>query len=436
MKALILAAGKGVRLRPLTETRPKPLIPVLCRPILEWHLKAISSIPYIDEVGIVVSYMKEKIKEYLDNRWDNSKTKIILIDQEAELGTGDAIIKGLEALGASGKTLIVYGDLFLGDWSIYKRLTENNKNAIVAVPVDNPREYGVIMIGEGNVFRSVVEKPSVPPSNLANAGIYFLDADDILKNKDVKPSPRGEIEFTDILNRIAGESEILIHKIGKGCWVDIGRPWNLLDASRIALEKAEGYVKGRIEPYVMIDGKVIIEEGAKIKSFTHIEGPAYIGRDAAVGPHTRIRPYTSICEGARVGFSVEIKNSIILEHAHVSHLSYVGDSIIGEYANFGAGTITANLRFDDKPVKVMIKDEKLSSGRRKLGAIVGGYVKTGINVSLMPGVKIGSYSWIAPGAIVDVDVPARSFYKWKGEALIEPLKQNSQMDDENEDFHR
>jgi len=108
-----------------------------------------------------------------------------------------------------------------------------------------------------------------------------------------------------------------------------------------------------------------------------------------------------------------------MENVHVAHLSYIGDSILCENVNFGAGTITANLRFDDKPVKMMIKDQLVSTGRRKLGAVVGGYVKTGINVSLMPGVKVGSYSWIAPGAVVYRDIPSKKFYRWIGNYIIE-----------------
>ncbi len=179
---------------------------------------------------------------------------------------------------------------------------------------------------------------------------------------------------------------------------------------------------GVIESNVSIKGNnIVIEDGALIRSGTYIEGPVYIGSGAVIGPNARIRPYSVICNDSVVGFSVEVKESLIMEHVHVSHLSYVGDSIICEGVNFGAGTITANLRFDDKPVKVTIKDRRVSTGRRKFGAIIGGCVKTGINVSLMPGVKVGSYSWIAPGAVVYEDVPPRSFLRFKIEYYIEPL---------------
>ena len=421
MKAVILAAGKGKRLRPLTETRPKPLIPIMCKPLIDWHIEALLNTGSIDEIVIVASYMKEKLEEHIRDKWSNVKIRIV--DQGEALGTGDAVVKGIEALKTRDRILIVYGDLFLGNWNIYRELVSNNKDMIVGVRVDNPREYGVL-IRSNDIFKGVIEKPDNPPSNLVNAGIYFIDSRLIIENKDIEPSPRGELEFTDILNKIADKSEIHIYTINRENWIDIGRPWNLLEANKLALRKIKTRINGRIEQNVVIKGNVIVEKDAIIRSFTSIKGPAYIGKGAVIGPNARIRPYTSICEEARIGVSVEVKESIVFEHTHISHLGYVGDSIIGEHVNFGAGTITANLRFDDKPVKMIIKGKRVSSGRRKLGAVVGGYVKTGINVSLMPGIKIGSGSWIAPGAVVDHDVPAHSFYKWKGVAYIEPLRKD------------
>ncbi len=419
MKAVILAAGKGTRLLPITETRPKPLMPIMCKPLIEWQLEALSRIKGLEEIVIVVSYMKDKVMKYLDNH--PLRDKIVFIDQGEELGTGDAVVKAIENAGVSGKTLIVYGDLFLGDWNILEEIVRSNTNSIVGVAVDNPQDYGVLIV-EDEVFKGVIEKPENPPSNIVNAGIYYLDADTIIAHKDIKPSPRGELEFTDILNSIADESEIRVYSIDKSMWIDIGLPWNLLEANKLALEKIELEIKGRIEQNVVIKGRVFIDEDALVRSFTYIEGPAYIGKNAVIGPNARIRPYTSICEGTRIGFSVEVKESIVMEHTHISHLAYVGDSIICENVNFGAGTITANLRFDDKPVKMIIKGRRVSSGRRKLGAVVGAGVKTGINVSLMPGAKIGSNSWIAPGAVVYHDIPSNSFYKWRGEGYIEALK--------------
>jgi len=424
VKAVILAAGKGVRLRPITETRPKPLIPVLCKPLLLWHLDyLLTNSSLFDEIIIVVNYLKEKIIDAV--RKHPLHELIRFIEQGEELGTGDAVYKAIKDLDDNEEVLVIYSDLFIADKELYGKILRTEGNVVVGVVHENPSEYGVL-IEENGLLKSIIEKPAMPPSNLVNAGIYKFRVGDLRPYlENLKPSVRGELEFTDALtNAVLNNTIIRILKLDGSKWIDIGLPWNILDANKMAfkyLVKGSKF-NGVIESNVSIKGNnIVIEDGALIRSGTYIEGPVYIGSGAVIGPNARIRPYSVICNDSVVGFSVEVKESLIMEHVHVSHLSYVGDSIICEGVNFGAGTITANLRFDDKPVKVTIKDRRVSTGRRKFGAIIGGYVKTGINVSLMPGVKVGSYSWIAPGAVVYEDVPPRSFLRFKIEYYIEPL---------------
>ncbi len=426
MKAIILAAGKGIRLRPITETRPKPLIPVLCKPLLLWHLDyLLANSSLFDEVRIVVNYLKERIIDAVSKH--PLHEHIRFIEQGEELGTGDAVYKAIKDLDDDEEVLVIYSDLFIADRELYGKVLRTEGNVVVGVIHENPSEYGVL-IEENGLLKSIIEKPATPPSNLVNAGIYKFRVGDLRPYLEgLKPSVRGELEFTDALtNAVVNNTIIRILELDGSKWIDIGLPWNILDANKMAfkyLVKASKF-NGVIEPNVSIKGSnIVIEKGALVRSGTYIEGPVYIGSGSVIGPNARIRPYSVICNDSVVGFSVEVKESLIMEHVHVSHLSYVGDSIICEGVNFGAGTITANLRFDDKPVKVNIKDNRVSTGRRKFGAIVGGYVKTGVNVSLMPGVKIGSYSWIAPGAVVYEDVPPRSFLRSRIEYYIEPLSQ-------------
>ena len=419
MKALILAAGKGERLRPITETRPKPLIPILCKPLIEWQINAIEEYLSVDEIVVVVSYLKDKVEEFLSKL--NVKTRINVIDQGRELGTGDAVLKGIRDMSVDEEVLIIYGDIFLENWQILTSLATTEGNVVVATEVDDPSNYGVLLVENGKLV-GLVEKPDKPISNLVNTGLYKLRVGDIVKHKDIELSPRGELEFTDILLRIARESGVKVVSIPSNTWIDIGMPWNVIEANKMALKNLKHVVKGNVEEHVVIKGPVYIGDNTLIRAGSYIEGPVYIGRNADIGPNARIRPYTVICDGSRIGFSVEVKESIIMENVHASHLSYIGDSIICEGVNLGAGKITANLRFDDKPVKMTIKGKRVSSGRRKLGAVIGAYVKTGINVSLMPGVKIGSYSWIAPGAVVYHDVPAKTFYRVETKYFINELE--------------
>jgi bifunctional UDP-N-acetylglucosamine pyrophosphorylase/glucosamine-1-phosphate N-acetyltransferase len=179
----------------------------------------------------------------------------------------------------------------------------------------------------------------------------------------------------------------------------------MLEANERLLMNFTPQVKGTVEPSVVIKGPVWLEETACIRSGSYIDGPAYIGEKSVVGPNARIRPCTSIGDEVNLGTSCEVKNSIIMSGSKVPHLSYIGDSVIGEKCNLAAGTITANIRLDEEPVTVNVKGKCVSSGMNKLGTIMGDQVQTGINSSIMPGVKIGASSYIGPGAVVYNDVP-------------------------------
>jgi bifunctional UDP-N-acetylglucosamine pyrophosphorylase/glucosamine-1-phosphate N-acetyltransferase len=163
---------------------------------------------------------------------------------------------------------------------------------------------------------------------------------------------------------------------------------------------------GTVESGAIMKGRVFIDEGALIKSGSYVEGPVYCGKGSKVGPHARIRPFTSLEANVVVGVGCDIKNSIIMKGSKIPHLSYIGDSILGEHCNLGAGTITANVRFDKRTIRISIKNQLVDSGLEKLGVIMGDHVETGINVSLMPGVRVGSGSWVGPGAVVSKDLPS------------------------------
>jgi UDP-N-acetylglucosamine diphosphorylase/glucosamine-1-phosphate N-acetyltransferase len=205
-------------------------------------------------------------------------------------------------------------------------------------------------------------------------------------------------------------------EISKADWFDIGRPWDLLDANVWALKRMQHRVLGNVEEGAHLIGPVSVAETARVRSGAYIEGPCFIDEGADVGPNCFIRPYTSIGRNARVGNACEVKNSLIMDGTHVGHLSYVGDSILCEKCNLGAGTITANLRFDDAPVKMMIKDQVVDTGRRKLGTILGDNVKTGIGALLMPGVKVGNDSWVGAGFMVERDLPPNTVALLKSRA--------------------
>jgi len=157
---------------------------------------------------------------------------------------------------------------------------------------------------------------------------------------------------------------------------------------------------GKMQKNVIIENNVQIGKGTTVKNGAYIIGPMIIGEDCEIGPHCLIRPSTYVGDGCKVGGASEVKNSIIMNGSHVPHHNYVGDSVIGERCNLGSGTKIANLRLDEKEIKVAYKGQEIDTGLRKLGAIIGDDVKTGINASIDVGTIIGENAFIGPGAMV------------------------------------
>jgi UDP-N-acetylglucosamine diphosphorylase/glucosamine-1-phosphate N-acetyltransferase len=411
MKAVVLAAGEGVRLQPITATRPKHLIKVGGKPILEYCLDALRA-SGITEFIIVTHYMGDAIRSFFGGG-ERLGLKISYVEQAEVLGTGNAV-STVES-HVDGDFVLVYGDLLFAPEAMANvvQLYEAEKpSAVMAVvPVETPESYGIVEIAAGNAVKRIVEKPGLgeAPSNLANAGLYVFSNEIFGKLRQTKASVRGEWELTDAVSLLAkDEKTVLAAEVAKGDWLDIGRPWDLLEANGWALKRMEHKVYGTVENGAHLIGPVTVAETARIRSGAYIEGPAFIDEGSDIGPNCFIRPCTSIGKNVRVGNACEIKNCIIMDGTHVGHLSYVGDSILGERCNLAAGTITANLRLDDGPVKMLVKGEVVDTGRRKLGAILGDNVKTGINALLMPGVKVGVNSWVGVNFTVHRDLPANT----------------------------
>jgi len=410
MKAVILAAGEGVRLQPVTSTRPKHLIKVGGRPILEHCLNVLKS-SGIDEAVIVVHYMADQIRQHFGNG-EKFGLRIEYVEQKTIAGTGNAV-SAVEPY-VKDAFLLVYGDLLFTTEAVKKVITLHQKEKPVAtlavVPVGRPENYGIVELENEMQIKRIIEKPKREEtlSNLANAGIYVFSTEIFGKIRETSASIRGELEITDAISLLLNEKTILASKLSLDDWMDIGRPWDLLEANRWVLARMKHKVGGLIEEGAHLVGPVTVAESARVRSGSYIEGPTFIDEDSDIGPNCYIRPCTSIGKKVRVGNACEIKNSIIMDNAHVGHLSYVGDSILGEHCNLGAGTVTANYRLDAGTIKMMVRDKIVDSDRTKLGAILGDNVKAGINALFMPGVKVGVNSWVGPNLIVERDLPSNT----------------------------
>ena len=392
MQAIILAAGEGSRMRPLTAKRPKVMLPIAGRPLLE-HIVMRAKDAGIDRIILVVGYGAESIKAYFS---DGSilGVNIDYAIQDRQLGTGHALLSA-ESL-SENRFVVLNGDI-LPDVETLKEMIRYGELAVAAQRVSHPNRYGVFLT-EGEYIRSVIEKSPSPPSDLANVGIYLFSNEIFDAMRLARLSQRKEYELTDGLNILAAKEKI--RKFEVKDWMEIGRPWDILNANEKLLPKLKQYNVGEIEPGAVLKGPIQIDKGSIIRSGAYIIGPVIIVHDCDVGPNCYIRPFTCIGNDIRIGNAVEVKNSSIMDGTKIGHLSYVGDSVIGENCNFGAGTIVSNLRHDGANIKSFIKGQRIDSERRKLGVIMGDDVKTGINTTILPGTVIESGFRGSPAAIL------------------------------------
>ncbi|AEH37695.1 bifunctional sugar-1-phosphate nucleotidylyltransferase/acetyltransferase [Halopiger xanaduensis] len=392
MKAVVLTAGEGTRIRPLSASVPKPMLPVADRPLAAHTVDAAVDAG-ADEIVLVVGYRAETVRDYFGSEYRGVPVSYAV--QEEQAGTADAVNAAREHL--EGPFAVLNGDN-LYDPAAIDRLFEACP-AVCAVEVDEPSNYGVLSTTDGTIT-DIVEKPADPPTNLANAGAYAFPAD-AREWLDVPASERGEHEITDVLGRVIDEYAVTPVTLER--WMDVGRPWELLEANEWKIGELERRLDGAVSDDAHLEGDVVVEEGATVKPGVVIEGPALIRSGATVGPNAYVRGATLIDEGAKVGNGVEVKNSVLSPGATVGHLSYVGDSVLGRDVNFGAGTTVANLRHDEADIEFTVKGDRVSTGRRKFGVVAGDDAKTGINTSLTPGLKLDTGATTTPGEVVERD---------------------------------
>lgn len=397
LDVLILAAGEGTRMRPLTANIPKPLLPVAGKPFLEHTILALRD-SGLKDIRILIGWKDHKIQEYFG---DGTKfgVNISYLEQEKRLGTAHAV--GMAKGKIRNDFLCINGDVVMNSMQI-KQVTsffmEKGENIMMTTKVDNPSIYGIVESDSSSRVRRIIEKPKNFIGNLANAGVYVFKPEIFDTIDKTQQSPRGEYEITDSLQILADMNRVYAY-VAENC-IDVTHPWDILTANEYLMKTVKTRIDGTLDKNVTIKGEVIIGKGTIVRSGTYIIGPVIVGEHSEIGPNCLIRPSTCIGNNCKVGNACEVKNTIIMDDTHVPHLNYVGDSVIGERCNLGAGTKVANLRFDDRPISATHGGRTLSTGRRKLGVIMGDDVQTGINSSIDAGTIIGENTLIGPGAFV------------------------------------
>lgn len=390
MQAVILAAGEGTRMRPLTDGTPKPMLPVADRPLVA-HTADAAVAAGVEELVFVVGYRADAVRSYFGESYRS--VPVTYAVQSEQLGTAHAVRAARDAL--SGPFAVLNGD-DLYDRESLATLLSADPGAVGTYDVEDPRPYGVFEF-DGETVTGVVEKPADPPSNRVNVGAYVFPAE-AREWLDVPESQRGEYELTDVLERVIERRTVRSVPIDR--WLGVGRPWELLAANEWKLAELERDLAGDVASDADLRGTVLVEAGATVEPGVVMEGPVLVRTGASVGPNAYLRGATLLGEDVHVGNGVEIKNSVIRRGTNVPHLSYVGDSVLGRDANLGAGTTVANLRHDDRPVRLTVKGERVSTGRRKFGVVVGDGAKTGIDTALNAGVTLGSGARTEPGETV------------------------------------
>lgn len=391
MKAVILAAGEGSRLRPFTNTIPKPLIKIYNKPIIEHNLENIYK--YVREIEIIVKYKAELIEEYF---WDNYKNIPISYKIQWDDKWTGAAIKWVES---DMDVIILNGDSIF-DKDDLKSILEYPGYAALVKKVDTPEKYWIFEVNQDNVIQKITEKPPLFIWDLANLWVYKLSNRIFDMVEKIELSDRWEYEITDALNEFA---DVFPFKAIVVQWkfIDVWYPWDILTSNVYYLDKlSESRIDWVIEDWVIIKWNVILEEWAILKQWTYIEGNVYIWKDSQIGPNTYIRWNTVIWKECKIWNAVEVKNSSIWDNTNIAHLSYIGDSILWNHVNIGWWFITANLRHDKANIKSLIKWELVETWLRKLWAIIWDNAKTWVHSSIMPWRVIKNDAMILPSSIV------------------------------------
>ena len=352
MKALILAGGAGTRLRPITHTRAKQLVPVANTPILHYGIESMVAAG-ITELGVIVGDTRDEVMTDLG---DGSQfgAEITYIPQDEPLGLAHCVLIAREFL-ADDEFVMYLGDnllqqdlaAFVDAFSEARRGDQPPSAQILLKSVDDPHRFGIASLDDDGHVLHLVEKPADPPSNLALVGVYLFDPSIHEAVASIEPSERGELEITDAIQWLIDEGQRVRTEILTGWWIDTGKLTPLLEANRLILETIETHIEGTVDAESVIDGRVVVGEGAEIVNST-IRGPV------AIGPGTRvvdsfIGPFSAVGADCEVRHS-EIEHSVVMDRSSVIDIPRLEDSLIGSDA------VVSRTRRKPRAVRLMVGD--------------------------------------------------------------------------------
>jgi len=393
LKAIVLAAGEGTRLRPLTTSRPKVMIPVGNKPILQHVVKALVS-SGIKEIVLVVGYKRERIMSYFGDGKEFGAS-IEYVVQERQLGTAHAL------RAAKGKVredfMVVAGDNIIDSEVVSDLLHQERGMAVTVTTSETPSKYGVVRLARDKVVE-IIEKPSRRISDIISTGMYrFTPA--IFDYLDEGLS-EGQVAITPILENNLHRIQLrAVHTTGR--WMDVVYPWDLIRVNSAALELQGIDTCGTVEAGVTLKGAVSIGEGTRIRSGTYIEGPVAIGKGCDIGPLVAIHPATSIGDGVSIGPYTHILESVIMNDASISSHSHLSHCVLDEGVVLGPGLMA-------EAGEACTRVEQDFFDLKRIGAVIGENTSIGAGSVVMPGTIVGSGCRIAAQVKVQGNLENRS----------------------------
>jgi UDP-N-acetylglucosamine diphosphorylase / glucose-1-phosphate thymidylyltransferase / UDP-N-acetylgalactosamine diphosphorylase / glucosamine-1-phosphate N-acetyltransferase / galactosamine-1-phosphate N-acetyltransferase len=404
MKVVFLCGGIGKRMFPITED--KFLLDFMGRTLLEHQMAMARDAGLTDFVIIGNSGNIERIKQLAASV---KGTKFEFALQTQPLGIADALKRAAPFLNS--EILVVNpNDVFSG--SAYTALLEGYKSRaassyMLGYRVKHYFPGGYLAVNDQGELTRIVEKPEpgTEPSDLVNILLHLhTNVQRLFEYIDIVQTTRDDVYecAMDGMARHAHKIKVINYE---DCWAPIKYPWHIFDIVKIFLDAAESRISDSvsISERAVITGKVVIGENVRILENAVIRGPVYIGPGCVIGNNALIREYSHISAGCVVGFSTEIKGSYVGDNCWF-HSSYIGDSIIGDNCSFGAGTVTANFRFDEANVPVKYNQMTVDTGRTHFGAIIGDNCKTGINSGILPGRRLGPNSIVGSHVCLTEDL--------------------------------
>lgn len=417
IQAVILTAGEGTRLRPLTVSRVKGMIPIADKPILEYVVNALAK-NNIRDIIMVVGYKKERIMAYFEDGTDFN-VKIKYVEQKKQLGTAHALAQARDLV--KNRFLVLPGDNIIAQEGIYKLLSENKGDtSILVTRSDTPSKYGVVGMVDEHV-EHFVEKPElsgdlltkgVPSifslalwehheksiSNVISTGIHYFKPkvfdyiDEIMAEQ--------KYNLTDLIQYIISK-EMKIRGIKTETWTDAVYPWDLLEMNAAVLQNVPMTKSGRIEHGAIIRPPVIIGKDTVIRSNSYIMGPVVIGSGCEIGPNAVILPSTSIGNNVTINPFTEVRHSIIMDDCQIGSSSTISNSVI----SFGS-TIGSHFIAESTKQEVKLKTKKFEI--KNIGSIIGEDSIIGHNVVLIPGIIVGAWCKISSFTKLNENVPDNS----------------------------